>query len=166
MTLLEKIQKKAERYKDTIPIFIEDANSPFENQWISVENDLPCNHKELLDCDNETTLVIVKDKYSIDVDYMRLYENSWTWVLYRGVTHWFPIPELSNKIGNITTERKIGELFEIDGVKLICLQDKSTTPACKNCYFYYKKEKPCSQILCAEYEREDATNVYFEEIKE
>ena len=144
MTLLEKIQKKAERYKDTIPIFIEDANSPFENQWISVENDLPCNHKELLDCNNETTLVIVKDKYSIDVDYMRLYENSWTWVLYRGVTHWFPIPELSNKIGNIATERKIGELFEIDGVKLICLQDNSTTPFCKNCYFYYKKEKPCS----------------------
>ena len=72
-------------------------------------------------------------------------------------------PELSNKIGNITTERKIGELFEIDGVKLICLQDKSIVPACKDCYFYYKKGKPCSQILCAEYEREDATNVYFEE---
>ena len=56
--------------------------------------------------------------------------------------------------------------FEIDGVKLICLQDNSTTPFCKNCYFYYKKEKPCSQILCADYERKDAINVYFKEIKE
>lgn len=62
-------------------------------------------------------------------------------------------------------ERKIGEIFEFNGVKLMCLQGKNIIPSCKGCYFLGKEEHQCLQQLCANYEREDANNVYFKEIK-
>ena len=65
MTLQEKIQKKAEGFGKLAPVFLEGANFALENQWISVKDDLPCNHKELLeDYNYETVAVIVKYKYS------------------------------------------------------------------------------------------------------
>lgn len=62
-------------------------------------------------------------------------------------------------------ERKIGEIFEVDDIKLICLQDnnKNILESCKNCYFFNKKHQ-CLQILCANSEREDGNNVHFKEI--
>lgn len=47
MTLQEKIQKKAEEYGNLAPVFLEGANFALNNQWISVDEDLPCNHEEL-----------------------------------------------------------------------------------------------------------------------
>lgn len=68
-------------------------NNP-KSPWISVEDDLPCNHKELIECDISTTLVFVKTKYFVDTDYMRLYMDfTWRWERHRGITHWMPIPE-------------------------------------------------------------------------
>lgn len=94
MTLLEKIQKKAERYKDTIPIFIEDANSSFENQWISVENDLPCNHKELIHSNyTDRVLVLSRNGYS-EVAFMCIIEGAWEWNNLITVSYWMPIPKL------------------------------------------------------------------------
>ena len=54
MILQEKIQKKAERYGQISPVFIEGAKFALENQWISVEDDLPCNHEELI-CGTEVS---------------------------------------------------------------------------------------------------------------
>ena len=48
MTLQEKIQKKAEGFGKLAPVFLEGAKFALENKWISVKDDLPCNHKELL----------------------------------------------------------------------------------------------------------------------
>ena len=48
MTLQEKIQKKAEGFGKLAPVFLEGAEFALENQWISVEEDLPCNHEELM----------------------------------------------------------------------------------------------------------------------
>lgn len=64
-------------------------------------------------------------------------------------------------------ERKIGEIFEYGGVKLICLQDnnKDVLESCKNCYFF-NKERKCMQQLCVDSDREDENDVYFKEIKE
>ena len=42
----EKIRKKAEGFGKLAPAFIEGAKFALENQWISVEEDLPCNHEE------------------------------------------------------------------------------------------------------------------------
>ena len=46
MTLQEKIQKKAEEYGEFAQTFLEGAKFALENQWISVDEDLPCNHEE------------------------------------------------------------------------------------------------------------------------
>ena len=48
MTIQEKIKKKAEGYGKLAPVFLEGAKYALENQWISVKEDLPCNHLELI----------------------------------------------------------------------------------------------------------------------
>ena len=70
MTLQEKIQKKAEGFGKLAPVFLEGAEFALENQWISVKDDLPCNHEELIitSCyydGKETINVITIDKHEI-----------------------------------------------------------------------------------------------------
>ena len=48
MILQEKIRKKAEGFGKLASAFIKGAKFALENQWISVEDDLPCNHEELI----------------------------------------------------------------------------------------------------------------------
>lgn len=81
--------------------FLEGANFALENQWISVEDDLPCNHEELIDKKNMTkrVLVIGKDgKSNVTPNIMSMFfiENCWQWAceIYFKVTYWMPIPEL------------------------------------------------------------------------
>ena len=57
MTLQEKIQKKAEGYGQLAPAFLEGAKFALANQWISVEDDLPCNHEELIDKNYKDSLI-------------------------------------------------------------------------------------------------------------
>ena len=59
MTLQEKIQKKAEGFGQLAPVFLEGANFALNNQWINVEDDLPCNHDELKPNSYATYKVIV-----------------------------------------------------------------------------------------------------------
>ena len=47
MVIEEKIKKEADGYGPLASAFIEGANFAIENQWISVDDDLPCNHDEL-----------------------------------------------------------------------------------------------------------------------
>ena len=85
MTLQEKIQKKAEEYGQRAPVFLEGAKFALENQWISVKDDLPCNHKELIHGTEvgegtETVEVFARNELGdIWSDYM-VYENGkWRW---------------------------------------------------------------------------------------
>ena len=85
-----------------------DANP--KNPWISVEDDLPCNHKELLLDEHRTKTVLVvlsrndnsssrhidrlsmiNKKGSSDVDWYWFNTTSYT------VTHWMPVPKLPNE---------------------------------------------------------------------
>ena len=98
MTLQEKIQKKAEGFGKLAPAFIEGAKYALENQWISVDEDLPCNHEELI-IDNplykRTKPVVCNKPCGIRVDQM-VYDmelNGWYWTG-ETPTHWFPAPEL------------------------------------------------------------------------
>ena len=61
MILQEKIQKKAERFGKLAPAFLEGAEFALENQWININEDLPCNHKELLVNNTLTKSVIIKN---------------------------------------------------------------------------------------------------------
>lgn len=74
------------------------ADAHPKSPWISVEDDLPCNHVELI-IDNplykRTKPVVCNKPCGIRVDQM-VYDmelNAWSWI---GMTptHWFPIPKL------------------------------------------------------------------------
>ena len=93
MTLQEKIQKKAEGYGKLAPVFLEGAKFALENQWISVNEDLPCNHKELLVNDTLTKSVIIRNSDgSIEFSLMYL-DVEWKWMSGDNPTHWLLIPE-------------------------------------------------------------------------
>lgn len=77
------------------------ADSKPKSPWISVEDDLPYNHKKLinthinLDYEKETVLVFtVTSKGIIDTDYM-VYDNydGWFWK-YGLPKYWMPMPKL------------------------------------------------------------------------
>lgn len=98
MTLQEKIQKKAEGYGKLATVFLEGAKFALENhQFISVDDDLPCNHKELLSNDSATNFVVAIVNFDIEIKFVivRMYRNSniWTWWTNGEVLYWFPIPE-------------------------------------------------------------------------
>lgn len=61
MTPQERIQKKSEGYGQLAPVFLEGAKFELENQWISVEDDLPCNHEEMVHT-NYTDRVLVSSR--------------------------------------------------------------------------------------------------------
>ncbi len=104
MTLQEKIKNKAEEYGKLAPVFLEGAKFALENQWISVEEDLPCLHEELMEpicqLDNrliyETKRVFVRcSDNSLGIAHMINFYNRWKWYPEDiDVEHWFPIPEL------------------------------------------------------------------------
>ena len=91
MTLQEKIQKKAEGYGQLAPVFLEGAEFALNNQWISVNDDLSCNHDELKPNSYATYKVIVLlNDGRIRETYM-FYDK---WVQYgKKITHWKPFIE-------------------------------------------------------------------------
>ena len=91
MTLQEKIKKKAEGFGKLAPAFLEGAEFALNNQWISVNDDLPCNHDELKPNSYATYKVIVLlNDGRIRETYM-FYDK---WVQYgKKITHWKPFIE-------------------------------------------------------------------------
>ena len=102
MTLDEKIQKKAEGYGKLAPAFLEGADFALNNQWISVEEDLPCNHDELFinDDKKETKTVLSIINGYIMMSRMYKPKHKWHWDS-EEPTHWMPIPELPKEINKI-----------------------------------------------------------------
>ena len=71
-----------------------------KSPWISVKDDLPCNHEELIIddelLDKHTKPVICIKSYGVSCVGIMIYNvdrNAWHWVSEKP-THWFPIPEL------------------------------------------------------------------------
>ena len=95
---MEKIQKKSEGFGLFAPAFLEGAEFALSNQWISVKDDLPCNHKELLNAKYETKEVFILKRGGFpDIDYMLKIDGKWIWFEYKSPEFWMPIPKLSNK---------------------------------------------------------------------
>ena len=102
MTVQEKIQNKAEGYGKLAPAFLEGAKFALENQWISVKDDLPYNHEELLYQKEIIEESITKDVFvtnedgDIWDDYM-VYENGkWRWNDFEPA-YWMIAPKLPKK---------------------------------------------------------------------
>ena len=68
----KKIKEEADGYGKLAPAFLEGTKFVLESQWISVDEDLPCNHKELLMINNqqysETFEVFARNKYGDILD--------------------------------------------------------------------------------------------------
>ena len=81
-------------------------NNP-KSQWISVEEDLPCNHQELIENEHYTkkVLIVVEWKDNPQCKHIEIcdmcnkiasFNVNWHWenLAYYHVTHWMPMPEL------------------------------------------------------------------------
>lgn len=65
-----------------------------KSPWISVKDDLPCNHKELVHSNyTDRVLVLSRRGYS-EVAFMSLIGDVWEWDTPITVLYWMPIPEL------------------------------------------------------------------------
>lgn len=62
-------------------------------------------------------------------------------------------------------EKKLGEIFNYKGDKLIVKENMSAWEGCYRCYFFLEKIK-CVNQKCNPSEREDSKNIHFEKIKE
>ena len=71
------------------------ADNHPKSPWISVKDDLPCNHSELMfEFQVFTKIVIVKyDNGDINFERM-IKDNKGNWKFIGNVTHWMPITEL------------------------------------------------------------------------
>ena len=104
MTLQEKIQKKAELFGELAPVFLEGAKFALENQWISVDEDLPCNISKIIHFGFTNKVLVIDEYKNIFIAYMeRNRSNEWIWrcddnfsVLHT-ITHWKPIPYLQEE---------------------------------------------------------------------
>lgn len=59
-------------------------------------------------------------------------------------------------------ERKIGEVFEVDGVKVQCVEI-TNDGNCRNCYFLHLD---CFAMPCLGIERIDKKDVFFKELED
>ena len=105
MTIQKKIQKKSEGFGKLAPVFLEGAEFALNNQWISVEDDLPCNHSDLVLTYNGTPfstkrVLVMTDIRTLFLCEMKKDDNRgwiWNYPTKEKITHWFPIPELSKE---------------------------------------------------------------------
>ena len=98
MILQENIHKRSNIYGNHAYLFLEGANFALENPWISVEDDLPCKHNELLHERYRlaTQYVVTNIQGRYYINRMLKYKGRWVWETGKP-THWFPIPKLSKQ---------------------------------------------------------------------
>lgn len=76
-----------------------DADENPKDSWISVNDDLPCNHEELLNAKYETKKVFtLKSGGFPDVDYMLKVDGKWIWFTNKSTKFWMPIPEIPKEV--------------------------------------------------------------------
>lgn len=74
---------------------LEIADNNPKSPWISVKDDLPCNHPELVDDYIYTNQVLVKIHDGIFITTRMTYRSRrWEWFCDGKITHWMPIPKL------------------------------------------------------------------------
>ena len=74
---------------------LEIADEHPKSPWVSVKDDLPCKHNDLLVKNGLMTkrVIVVEDNH-IMFDRMAFGYNRWDWVTSICPSHWFVIPEL------------------------------------------------------------------------
>lgn len=102
MTLQKKIQNKVEGYGKFASAFLAGAKFALENQWISVEDDLPCNYSNLVLTYNDRPfltkrVLVITDSHTLFLCEMKKDDDHgwiWNYLTKDKINYWFPIPEL------------------------------------------------------------------------
>lgn len=103
----EKINKAAEGYGTLAPAFIEGADFALDNQWISVAEDLPCNHEELSVFERETYDVIITGlniahwtRFTHLCCMLKNARGDWFWKIPKEykITYWMPFPKYPKEL--------------------------------------------------------------------
>ena len=96
MTVREKIKKKAEGFGQLAPVFLEGAEFALNNQWKSVEEELPKQDEEVIVlCDDLNVAPNYKISFGHIVDKATCQDyNGWN---IPNVVYWFPMPKLPNE---------------------------------------------------------------------
>lgn len=102
-------REELEQYKALSDKLIEEVSVNTKLSWISVEDDLPCNHEELMEDEHHTKSVLVvlawdddPSKMHIEVcsmcDMFGSYNIDWHWgySCYYHVVYWMPLPKMPN----------------------------------------------------------------------
>ena len=71
------------------------ADSHPKPAWISVDEDLPCNHEELLISNGVTKKVFISTFgcFPLEVDFMLKISGEWVWFMHKSPKFWMSIPE-------------------------------------------------------------------------
>lgn len=94
-----EIDREEQWYNVGLKHGLDVADSDPISPWISVKEDLPCNHEELIITsdyyEKETIEVITINEFKmIGLNYMVLCDNKWKWKYDIEFCYWMPIPEL------------------------------------------------------------------------
>lgn len=97
--LLDKQEYHNEKYTDydikqAFEKGAEWADEHPKSPWISVKEDLPCNHPELMDSSIYTVRVFVSAHEDVLITRMIYRSRKWEWFWNGEITHWMPIPIL------------------------------------------------------------------------
>lgn len=87
-------------HKDSFIEGAEWADTNPKSPWISVDDDLPCNHREYVDLkyNSYTCQMLVRCKNGIySIERMVIIGGEWGWTGSNDITHWMPIPKLKEE---------------------------------------------------------------------
>ena len=73
---------------------LEAADTNPKSPWISVDDDLPCNHEEFTHSNYTDRVLISARNGFVEVAFMSKIENVWVWETPIKVSHWMPMPNL------------------------------------------------------------------------
>lgn len=83
--LIEKAFIKGAKWADNNP----------KSPWISIEDDLPCNHEELTHSNYTDRVIVLARNEFPEVEFMyKVEEGVWEWTTLKNVSYWMPIPKL------------------------------------------------------------------------
>lgn len=101
MTREEEIEKEAYRQEELVNMdaesFIDGAKWADAHpilQWISVEDDLPCNHQELTHSNYTDRVLVLSRSGYFEVAFMNKIEDVWEWSTLIMILYWMPIPKI------------------------------------------------------------------------
>ena len=92
--LIECFEKGAD-WADEHPLPSTDEDKE-KSPWISVEDDLPCNHEEIVQTDftDRVLVLTINGCPELEVASMCVIEGKWEWNTLATVLYWMPIPKL------------------------------------------------------------------------